>query len=245
MLTEQRRDGILQVVNQAGSVSVRELMHQFQASESTIRRDLIELDRSGELVKVHGGAMANASATSDYSVNERRIQHQIEKSKIAEYAASLITDQDLVYIDVSTTTACLLDYLTARGAVYVTNGVVLAQKLSERGFRVFIPGGELKASSEAVVGEEALSYLMKYHFSIGFFATNGLTVEGGFSTPELREACIKRKAMELCDRTYMLADTSKFGKNSSITFGDFQSATIITNGSVPVDYRQYPNIITI
>ena len=90
-------------------------------------------------------------------------------------------------------------------------------------------GGELKSSTEAVVGSQATRTLANYHFTRGFFGVNGITKKTGLTTPDASEAIVKRTAMEQCRERYVLADHSKFGKISAVTFGSFQSATIITD----------------
>ena len=56
MLTEERHQRILALLEETDIVKVSELIHQLQASESTIRRDLQELEAQGVLVRIHGGS---------------------------------------------------------------------------------------------------------------------------------------------------------------------------------------------
>ncbi|MBR1629298.1 MAG: DeoR/GlpR transcriptional regulator, partial [Lachnospiraceae bacterium] len=110
MLTENRLSRIEAIVNSAGSVSTVDLMEALDASESTIRRDLSALSSQGRLVRVRGGAMAigNAYGTRDDDVDTRKTLHQAEKLMIGEYAASLIGDEDFVFIDAGTTTEAMI-----------------------------------------------------------------------------------------------------------------------------------------
>ena len=79
-----------------------------------------------------------------------------------------------------------------------------ARKLAAKGFHVHLPGGEFKSVTEAIVGEEALESLQKYNFTIGFFGTNGVDIEAGYTTPGLREAKVKEYAMKRCRECYVL-----------------------------------------
>lgn len=79
-----------------------------------------------------------------------------EKTAIAEYAATLVEDGDFIFIDAGTTTQKLIDFLPEKEVTYVTNGFIHAKKLAERNFKVYIPGGEIKLLTEAVVGADAL-----------------------------------------------------------------------------------------
>ena len=75
--------------------------------------------------------------------------------------------------------------------------------------------------------------IRRYHFTKGFFGTNGVTKKTGFTTPEASEAVVKEIAMAHCRDRYVLSDHDKFGKVSSVTFGAFQSAIILTDRKVP------------
>lgn len=248
MLTEERRNEIEKLVNMQGAVKLQDLLARFDASESTLRRDLIEMDARGLLIKVHGGAIAKDAAgsrtiTADSGVLEREQEHREEKQAIARYAASLVTDHDLVYLDAGTTTGYLIDFLPDNGkATFVTDGLMHARRLAAKGYRVYIPGGQYKPTTEAVVGEEAILQLSKYHFTKGFFGTNAVTSAAGFSTPDPSEAMIKRSALYASSARYVLCDASKFGLVSYVTFFPFSDALILTAGDVPELYTEYENV---
>ena len=216
MLTEERFAKILSILEHMGSVTVQQLMTELDASESTVRRDLNTLDANGQLVKVHGGAILKNTvySTIDDEVVYRKEQNREAKDKIARYAAGLITAEDFVYIDAGTTTERMIDYIANRQAVFVTNAIGHAKKLAEHGCKVYILGGEFKAVTEAIVGEEAVFTLDKYNFTKGFWGANGVSLQKGFSTPELKEAMVKRKSMENCRDCYILADEIPTGRNS-------------------------------
>ena len=113
-----------------------------------------------------------------------------------------------------------------------------------QGNKVILIEGELKGSTEALVGGYAAASLKKFHFSKGFFGTNGLTKKAGFTTPDTSEALVKNKAMEQCKECYVLADQSKFDKISPVTFQQFGRAIIITE-SKPEGYMECENIIVV
>lgn len=244
MLTEERFTKILSILESMGSATVQQLMTELGASESTIRRDLNTLDAEGRLTKVHGGAISKSGgySTHDDEVNSRKERNREEKMKIARYAAGLIRPGDFVYLDAGTTTELMVDFLENRQATFVTNAITHAKKLAEKGCKVYLLGGEFKAITEAIVGEEAVATLDKYNFTKGFWGTNGISVTRGFSTPEVNEAMVKRKSMENCRECYILADDSKFSQISSITFAPFEAATVITTALSQPAFRKYANV---
>ena len=247
MLTEERFAKILSILENTGSVTVQQLMTELDASESTIRRDLTTLDAGGQLTKVHGGAILKNTvySTRDDEVVHRKEQNKGAKEKIARYAAGLIMPGDFVYMDAGTTTERMIDYITNKQAIFVTNAISHAKKLAEHGCTVYILGGEFKAVTEAIVGEEAVVTLEKYNFTKGFWGTNGVSLQKGFSTPELKEALVKRKSMENCKECYILADESKFNQISSVTFAPFESATVITTELKQAAFQKCENVVNI
>ena len=249
MLSEERQNKIVQLVNENKSMTIQNLMQALDASESTVRRDLGELDSKGLIEKVYGGAIAKNITFSgkDESVNLRKGQNKEEKMVIAQYAATLIEDDDFVYLDAGTTTEMMIPFITAKKAVFVTNGFSHARKLSEAGFLTYILGGEIKFPTEAVVGEEAILTLFKYHFTKGFWGTNGISMSSGFSTPDVKEAMVKQMSMDRTRKRYILSDASKFSQISCVTFADFSDATVITTslGSDSEAYKTYNNVVEV
>ena len=246
MLTEQRYEVILKLLEEKNSITVSEVKDLLNTSESTVRRDITALHNAGKLVKVFGGAVAcdRTVITHEPTVEQKAEVNVEAKQLVAAKAAALIQPEDFIYLDAGTTTASMLSYLTEKSATFVTNAVAHAKTLAAAGFRVYLVGGELKGSTEAVVGNQALMNLQSYHFTKGFFGTNGLTRKSGCTTPDANEAAVKAAAMEQCRECYVLCDSSKFDNISSVTFADFYRSTIITD-RIPSGYEDCANIIEV
>lgn len=245
MLTEERYSIILEQVKQKKSVTLTELCELLGASESTVRRDLTALDEKGLIKKVHGGAIS----TDDRSLNlvERDVEAKSklfteEKIAIARYAASLIDDGDLVFIDAGTTTEKMIDYLPDKNATFVTNAFVHAKKLAQRGFKVFIPAGEIKVTTEAIVGAECVSSLQSYNFTKSFIGANGISLSAGITTPDRNEASVKNVVVQNSRNVYILADHSKFDQIASVTFAQLGRVKIITDKLQDKKYHSKANI---
>lgn len=231
MLTQKRREEILKIISEKGAVSVSELTSALGASESTVRRDLIFLSNLGKLNKIHGGASITKKemVTIDDKMSERIQKNAAEKTAIAKYAASQIQNGDFVFIDAGSTTLQMIDFIEADGASFVTNGISHIQKLVARGFKSYILGGEIKAMTEAVVGLVAAKNIHNYNFTKAFLGTNGISLRQGFSTPDPDEAFLKAAAIERSFVSYTLADSSKFGKISTVSYASLDSSCIITD----------------
>ncbi|MEE8886886.1 MAG: DeoR/GlpR family DNA-binding transcription regulator [Eubacteriales bacterium] len=244
MLTEERYEIIMRLLDEKKSITVSELKDYLEASESTIRRDITALDRAGKLTKVFGGAVANdyTVTTHEPTMEQKQQVNLEEKTRIGRYAASLIEPDDFVYLDAGTTTGQMLDYITEKKATYITNAVSHAEKLAADGFQVLLVGGTLKSSTGAIVGSLALKMISDFHFTKGFFGTNGITMREGCTTPDIAEALIKEAAFRQCGTGLILADSTKFDSVSSVTFAPFENARILTE-AVPERYRSCQNII--
>lgn len=241
MLQNERQEKILDRLRQNGSVKVTVLAKDMGISESTIRRDINELDRQGRLKKVFGGAVALNRDMSpvETDVAQRTLINIREKDIIAEYAASMINDNDFVYIDAGTTTEKMIDYLDKKSVTYVTNGITHAKKLIQRGFDAYVIGGLLRPSTEAVIGAAAIEAVQKYNFTKCFMGTNGIDTESGFTTPDIGEAAVKTAVMKKSYVSFVLADHTKFGLVSPVTFADIEEACVITDRLEGEHYRRY------
>ena len=232
MLTEERQIKILNIVNERRSVSLVELMKNIDASESTLRRDLTELDSKGLLRKVRGGA---TQVKADFSLYEANVSQKIrknmeEKRIIARYTANLINNDDMIYIDAGTTTERLIDEIVGNlKTIFVTNGINHAKKLIKKGLKTYMIGGQMKATTEAVIGAGAVRELQYYNFTKCFMGINGIAVDAGFTTPDPEEAIVKSEAIKRSYVTYFLADWSKFNKVYACTVADLQSSCIVTD----------------
>src|SRR5690606_3000871 len=104
MLTEERHASILDLLKQKGIVKTKELMETLQCSESTIRRDLDELEKNGLLRRVHGGAKRIYRLDDELSIQEKSLKNVHEKDAIGQTAASFIENNDVIYVDAGTST---------------------------------------------------------------------------------------------------------------------------------------------
>lgn len=264
MLQYERFEKIIGMLQEQPSVRVTDLVPILDASESTIRRDIAELDKAGRLKKVFGGAVAlDAQRQAEgafYSngngegrtINVQRrdidakARRQVDaKAKVAVCAATLIESGDLVYIDAGTTTGSMIEHINCYDATYVTNGVMHAMELAQRGFKTYLLSGQMKASTEAVTGYDAVDSLRKYHFNKCFIGTDGIDINSGLTTADIEESMVKTEAIRRSEKVFILADSSKFGLVASITFAPLESGTIITDQLLDKSYRSQTEIIVL
>ena len=243
MLAEERFALILDLLARQRTATVQELCEALSASESTIRRDLNELDKMGRLNKVHGGATLPDSPfrTDEPTMAAKETLAVDQKQSIAQAAASLIQPEDFVFLDAGSTTLAVARLLSgpALKSSYVTNGVAHARLLAQKGCRVFLPGGMLRPQTEAIIGAAALSAIQQYNFTKAFMGANGVALEAGFTTPDPEEAAVKAAAIHRAREAWFLVDDSKFTKVYPAVITDLHSGAILTNRCPNPKYRQF------
>ena len=231
MLSQERYNLIQNIINERTTVTVAELAEELQTSESTIRRDLTALDELGKIKKFFGGAtkVKHNEGFYEAAVSTKENLMSEEKTLIARYSATLINDNDFVYIDAGTTTSRLVDFIENPKATYVTNGITHARKLIHKGLNAYIIGGKIKSLTEAIVGAEGIANLRNFNFYKAFMGTNGIDIEAGFTTPDIEEAMIKEAALKHSYTAFVLADRTKFKKVFPVTFSELDKCCIITD----------------
>ena len=228
MLKSKRKQLILEKVTKDKFVSLEYLVQALNTSESTVRRDLDELESERKLRRVHGGAESIHLLQEEESNQEKSIKNIQEKIKIAQKAASLIQEYDVIFIDAGTTNELLVNELHDPSVMVVTNSNHHATKLVERNIPTVIIGGVVKRSTDASIGGVALNQIGQLNFDKAFIGMNGID-SGFFTTPDMEEGAVKRAILENAKRTYVLADASKLGQTSFAKVAPISRARLITN----------------
>ena len=228
MLKSKRKQLILEKVMKDKFVSLEYLVKALDTSESTVRRDLDELESERKLRRVHGGAESLHFLQEEESNQEKSIKNIQEKTRIAQKAASLIQEYDVIFIDAGTTNELLVNELHDPSVTVVTNSIHHATKLVERNIPTVIIGGVVKRSTDASIGGVALNQIGQLNFDKAFIGMNG-SDDGFFTTPDMEEGAVKRAILENAKRTYVLADASKLGQTSFAKVAPVSRARLITN----------------
>ena len=242
MLAEERFSQILALLAEKRTATVQELCEALNVSESTIRRDLLELDRQGRVNKVHGGATLPSSQfrADEPTMEAKETLAVSQKNTIAKAAAALIQADDFVYLDAGSTTLAVARAVSgaALDAHYVTNGIAHARLLAQKSCHVCVPGGLLRPRTEAIIGAAAITGLQQFNFTKAFIGANGVALNVGFTTPDPEEAAVKAVAVRRARETWYLVDDSKFGRVYPAVIGEIYSGAILTNRCPDPKYRQ-------
>lgn len=230
MLTEKRQQTIAAYINDKDICRVAELCKLTNSSESTIRRDLIELEKRGLIVRVHGGARSLQNYSYDVEQQVRFSLNIDKKRQIAAYAAKKIQSNEHLFLDAGTTVYGLIPFLKDIPNLHIiTNGVDTALACIEAGINTQILGGKIKQQTNAVVGMTTISEMQTMNFSTAFIGANGLNKQGKFTTPDPSEADVKQTAIFQAKRSFILMDNSKFCVSNFASLTDTENAVLITN----------------
>jgi DeoR family fructose operon transcriptional repressor len=245
LLTPERHRIILELLTEKEVVKLQEFVEATGSSDSTIRRDLSQLEQENMLKRVHGGAALLHQKGEELSISEKSTKNLEEKEVVARYAASLIEEGDCIYLDAGTTVFQMIKYIEATKIKVVTNGLTHLEALLEKNINTFIVGGYIKQKTKAMIGPGAISGLEQYHFDKCFLGVNGIHSVYGLTTPDPDEASIKRLAMELSQEAYVVADYTKFHKVAFSKIADLHTSRIITTGieeEILKDYKDKTRI---
>lgn len=201
-----------------------------ETSESTVRRDLDELEDEQKLKRVHGGAEYLHPLREELTNQEKSVKNIQEKTKICQAALEKIEANDVIFVDAGTTNELLIRSIRDTTITVVTNSIHHAAQLVENQIKTIIIGGTVKQATDASVGSFALSQIQKLNFDKAFIGINGLDRDY-LTTPDPEEAEIKRTVIENARTTYILADTSKIGQTAFVKVAGIESISLITNQS--------------
>ncbi|MFZ3577551.1 DeoR/GlpR family DNA-binding transcription regulator [Virgibacillus sp. DJP39] len=236
MLTNERQAIILRLLEEKQTVTNQDIYEATSASDSTIRRDLTDLENNNKLQRIHGGATLTEKKLQEYSIAEKSTRNLQEKKLIAKLAADTIQNGDCIFLDAGTTTMQLIPYLENKEVVVVTNGLTHLDLLIELGITTYLTGGYVKQKTSALIGRQAIQTLENYRFDRCFLGVNGFHNDFGYTTPDPEEASIKQTACSLAKETYVLADHTKLNKVSFSKVCDIQRAILLTDTLPNQDY---------
>jgi DeoR/GlpR family transcriptional regulator of sugar metabolism len=230
MLREERHQYILEKLRIHHKVLSSELSQQLQVSEDTIRRDLKELADSGQVRKVHGGALARSPNPHRYKDREHYAQE--DKQFIARKAVKLIKNGQVIIMDGGTTTLEIARLLPPELRVTIfTNSLPLVAQLAEHpGAEVIMAGGKLFKDSMITFGAECINTFRSVRADLCMLGICSLHHEIGLSTPNRDEAQVKNEMIAASDQVVALATHEKIGTAESYIVASLSLVdTLVTN----------------
>ena len=215
---ELRKKSILDKLNVEGFVLVKEIAEGLGISETTVRRDLNELDAMGVLRQVYGGAarIEQEGPGIRFSLSNRSTSCVDEKRWIGRYGAQLVQDGDILYIDAGTTSWEMIPHLRdRRDLTIISNSVRLLQCLDMIGHHSIIQlGGTLRPQRLDTIGTLAQIGIEQLRGFKAFQGGDGMDIDFGLSAIDHESAQLARIILSNARETIVLADHSKFDNPS-------------------------------
>jgi len=230
-LAPQRLEQLRGIIGQDRVVRVEQLTEQLGVSSATVRRDLGELEKLGEVRRVYGGAVSTGGRLDEPLFDDKTSVAAEEKRRIAEAALRFIKPNETIYLDGGSTLLELARLLKDRSNLtVVTNSLRAAVELAGRGPRLILVGGELRRLAQTTVGPLTRHILDELHVDKAFMGTIGLSLDEGLTTTDPTEAYTKELVMEHAREVILLADSTKAHKISFTRAGQLDKVrTLITD----------------
>ncbi|MDD4302741.1 MAG: DeoR/GlpR family DNA-binding transcription regulator [Sphaerochaeta sp.] len=241
MLANERRNKILEFIQEDGSARVKTLSEMFHVSEPTIRQDLEVLEKDGHIVREHGGAFLKTMSRQVSTLTLQHTEHLDEKRKIAEKALEFIKDGDSLILDSGSTVTELAAILhQKKNLTVLTNALNIALLVgSNPNFQLMVSGGEFKPPTLSLTGLKAASFFETAFVDKLFLASGGVAQSLDLTYPSFNDLVVKRAMINSAHETYLLVDSSKFGKTSIASLGNLsQIDYIITDAGIAAEYEK-------
>ncbi|MDA9462578.1 Lactose phosphotransferase system repressor [Enterococcus mundtii 3F] len=219
MLKRERLLTISEMVNKKGILTVSEIIEQLNVSDMTVRRDLDELEKSGKLLRIHGGAQSlTYTLDQELSHTEKSVMQIREKQQIAATAAQLINEGDTVFLGPGTTIELLASHLIHRKLRIITNNYAVFEVLAQAEVpEILLIGGDFRKNTGAFVGPITNDNLRKLKFTKSFISANGVHNEA-ISTYSTEEGEAQQIALNHSKNKYLLVDHQKFNRDDFYIF---------------------------
>ena len=233
MVQTLRKPEIINIARREGLVTVEGLVSHFGVTPQTIRRDLTELADSGQLERVHGGAIL-PSTTANIGYSERRELNNSAKVDIARACAREIPNDCAIFLNIGTTTeAVAAELLHHEGLIVVTNNINIAMILSaNKAIEVVVTGGNLRRSDGGLIGDLAKQTIGQFRFDYAVIGCSALHEAGEILDFDFQEVGVSKEIISRSEHVFLVADASKFERKAP--------ARIASLSSVDVFFTDHP-----
>lgn len=221
ILPNKRREKIVEFLKEDGSAKVAELAKLFKVTEVTVRQDLEKLEAQGLIIREHGGAFLKDIENHVKNFSLFNQENLDKKEMIANKCLEFIESGDTIILDSGSTTTEIAKKLVGyENLTVITNALNIALMLgTESGIEVIMTGGEFKPPTLSLTGQKAADFFNGLNVQKLFLATAGISLKSGLTYPSISDLVVKKAMINAADITYLVADSTKIGKNSFASLG--------------------------
>lgn len=235
-MREKLEKEILAILQRNDNVSILKLAEQLYVSPSTIRRTLNNLQEKGLVKRTHGGARQTENNDFYPSFTFRVHENSLEKKKIALSAIKLIKNGDLIFLDGTTSSFFITQYLSEFENIRViTNGIDTLSMLAKNNISCYSTGGHVEETNRSVlVGHYAEEMIKNFHADIAFFSARSVDNNGEVYDCFEEENVIRKAMIRNATTKVFLCDNTKFGKTSLFHLCSLNDVDyIVSNQQIP------------
>lgn len=238
----RRTSDLLSYLVKKKQATPKELCTHLHCSISTLRRELLELEKRKLIRRTWGGAILNETTNMEYTYLQREASNIPEKKIISELARDFIAPGMCIFLDSSSTVLHLIPLLVKiPNLIIITNGLRTALKLSEcqnESLKIYLTGGEVKLNASTVISNTLDPITSSFRFNAAFLSCRGLDHEGIYEA-NFNQAQIKKEMMNKAQEIVLLADETKFDSTHFFKIGDYYDYdAIVTNKKPPKIYHR-------
>lgn len=240
MFIEERLNKILHNVMMKKRLTVKGASQLLHVSMDTVRRDFDKLAKRNMVQRTHGGIIAlDTIVLKEFTFNERKEKYQAEKMRIAEEAAKLIKNNDIIILDSGTTTLEITKYLrNFEQLTILTNSLnVAVESVKYPQHTTIILGGNLRTGTLSIIGPDTVNFCKNYHADKLFLSVSAISIEKGVMNPNRIEAETKKGLIEIANEVIVVTDSTKINKTALYSFGSINvMSTLITDKNSEEDF---------
>lgn len=229
---EVRRRRIIELTTQMEFIRPTEIARELKVSAETVRRDLVALEQSGDLRRVHGGAMAS----NEPSRNDRSVSNLEKKREIAQIVAQLVQPEETIFMDVGTSIEEAARGLPAHfSGTVITNSLAVGVVLNEqKNLELYLVGGRVRIGEMTTFGPDTLAQLRQFNASTNFIGSGGIHLQSGMTDYTMEDVAVKQLMIQRSARTFILATSEKFGIQAKRFVCDLRDVDgVITDSAAP------------
>ena len=217
MLPSERQKKLITFLSSKDFVTIPEFMTEFHVSVETIRRDLAILEKQGKIEKVYGGAKIKDSPFAEPSMEKRMVSRLLQKECIGKKCSEFIDDGDCIFIDSGTTAYFISRYLSKKkNLTIITNSIPVVNELMYADYDIILIGGKIRQSERSVVTYDYLFDFSVLNIQKSFICASGITSHKGVSDYNMQEVVTRKNIIERSEKLFVVADSSKFGRDVTI-----------------------------
>lgn len=230
VLAERRYERILECLRDDGPAEVPALADLLGVSLATVRRDLGHLEGVGLLRRVHGGAALGPSSEPPFE--QVADDHHDAKRAVAERAAGLVRDGDVVLLDIGTTTRQIALALRGRPITVITSSLAVYDELAhDPAIELIVLGGLVRRNYRSMVGYLTTGSLAQVHADRLFLGTSGVRRNGSVLDTTLVEVPVKQAMLVAADEVVLVADAAKFPGSGSARVCGAEEVDVLVTGA--------------